>query len=68
MTQTHPKLKNQSTKTQAQRQLAVGSWQGAVGKGAGESLEFLAVGSKTMKPNSKLETLNSKLETLNLKL
>ena len=44
---------------------AVGSWQGAVGKGAGESLEFLAVGSKTMKPNSKLETLNSKLETLN---
>jgi len=56
MTQTHPKLKNQSTKTQAQRQLAVGSWQGAVGKGAGESLEFLAVGSKTMKPNSKLQT------------
>jgi len=35
---------------------AVGSWQLAVGKGAGESLEFLAVGSKTMKPNSKLQT------------
>jgi len=44
-----PINQNTSPKAVGSWQLAVGSWQGAVGKGAGESLEFLAVGSKTMK-------------------
>jgi len=44
-----PINQNTSPKAVGSWQLAGGSWQGAVGKGAGESLEFLAVGSKTMK-------------------